>query len=279
MINKNKILSNVKNKPYFTKNSFALYESGCLKIIKNPWHNIFVKLVKNAKEKIYLSSPFIKENIAKLIVDNKQSKVDCKILTKFTLPNIRGGGLDLTALKYFQDANFLQKNISNLHAKIFIFDNQAIVTSSNLTNGGLKNNLEYGILIKGNKEIEKDFLNYYNDKNYEFIKNKHILKVEDFIKSLPPISSKLKNKSLDENSIFFEDIKLIKNKLTKGNLKIVESIEEIGKEIFVAEDIYKFKTKFIGKTPENTIRRNLQELRDIGLLEFIKRGKYKKLWD
>ncbi len=279
MAEKNKILSNIKNKPYFVKDNFVLYKSDCLKIIKNPWQDIFIKLVKNAEEKIYLSSPFIKENVAKLIVDNKQSKVDCKILTRFTLPNIRGGGLDLSAIKYFQDANFFQKNISNLHAKIFIFDNQAIITSSNLTNGGLKNNLEYGVLIKDNKEIEKDFLNYYNDKNHEFIKNKHILKVEDFIKDLPPISSKLRNKSLDENSIFSEDIKLIKNKLTKGNLKVFESIEEIEKEIFATEDIYKFKTEFTGKTPENTIRRNLQELRDVGLLEFIERGKYKKLWE
>ena len=279
MAAKNKILSNVKNKPYFAKDSFVLYKSDCLKIIKTPWQDTFIKLLRNAEEKIYLSSPFIKENIAKLIVDNKQSKVDCKILTRFTLPNIRGGGLDLTAVKHFQNANFSQKNISNLHAKIFIFDNQAVITSSNLTNGGLKNNLEYGILIKDNKKIEKDFLGYYNDENHNFIQDKHISKVADFLKNLPPIDKRLKLKSFDDNQIFSEDIKLIKNKLTKGNLKVFESIEKIGKEIFISEDIYKFKDKFFGKTPENTIRRNLQELRDIGLLEFIERGKYKKLWN
>ena len=114
--------------------------------------------------------------------------------------------------------------------------------------------------------------------NYNFIQNKHINKVDEFLKSLPPIDKKLKLKSLDDNQIFSEDIKLIKNKLTEGNLKVFQSIEEIRKEIFVTEDIYKFKNKFFGKTPENTVRRNLQELRDNGLLEFIKRGKYKKLW-
>ena len=111
------------------------------------------------------------------------------------------------------------------------------------------------------------------------IQDKHINKVADFLKNLPPINEKLKFKSLDDNLIFSEDIKLIKNKLTEGNLKVFENIEEIGKEIFISEDIYKFKNKFSGKTPENTIRRNLQELRDNGLLEFIERGKYKKLWN
>ena len=248
-------------------------------MIKTPWQDVFIKLVKNSKEKIYLSSPFIKENVAKLILDNKQNNVDCKILTRFTLPNIRGGGLDLSAIRYFQNANFSQKNISNLHAKIFIFDNQAVITSSNLTNGGLRNNLEYGVLIDKAKEIEKDFLNYYDDENYNLIQDKHINKVDEFLKSLPPIDKKLKFKSLDDNQIFSEDIKLIKNKLTEGNLKVFESIEKIDKEVFITEDIYKFKDKFTGETPENTIRRNLQELRDNGLLEFISRGRYKKLWN
>lgn len=250
-----------------------------MQIIKTPWEDMFIKLVRNSEEKIYLSSPFIKENVAKLILDNKQDNIDCKILTRFTLPNIRGGGLDLSAIKYFQNANFSQKNISNLHAKIFIFDSKAVITSSNLTNGGLKNNLEYGVLINGVEEIEKDFLNYYNDENYNFIQDKHINKVDEFLKSLPPIDKKLKFKSLDDNQIFSEDIKLIKNKLTEGNLKVFESIEKIKKEIFTTEDIYKHKGRFSGKTPENTIRRNLQELRDNGLLEFIERGKYKKLWN
>ena len=250
-----------------------------MQIIKTPWEDIFIKLVRNSKEKIYLSSPFIKENVAKLILDNKRNNIDCKILTRFTLPNIRGGGLDLSAIKYFQNANFSQKNISNLHAKIFIFDHQAIITSSNLTNGGLRNNLEYGVLISKAKEIEKDFLSYYNDENYNFIQDRHINKVADFLKNLPPINEKLKFKSLDDNQIFSEDIKLIEKELTEGNLKVFQSIEKMGKEIFIAEDIYKFKNEFSGKTPKNTIRRNLQELRDNGLLEFIERGKYKKLWN
>ena len=99
------------------------------------------------------------------------------------------------------------------------------------------------------------------------------------MENLPSISEKLKFKSLDDNQIFSEDIKLIKDKLTEGNLKVFESIEKIDKEVFITEDIYKFKDKFTGETPENTIRRNLQELRDNGLLEFISRGRYKKLWN
>gem|GEM_PF-2700087 len=60
-----------------------------MQIIKSNLQDIFIDLIKKSKEKIYLSSPFIKENIAKLVVENKKEGVDCKILTKFTIPNIR----------------------------------------------------------------------------------------------------------------------------------------------------------------------------------------------
>jgi Fic family protein len=66
--------------------------------------------------------------------------------------------------------------------------------------------------------------------------------------------------------------------LSAGNQTLFNSIEKLGLQEFTTQDIYQFKSQFSGKTPENTIRRNLQELRDIGLLEFIERGVYKKLW-
>lgn len=250
-----------------------------MQIIKNNLQEIFIELVKNAKEKIYLSSPFIKENIAKLVVENKKEWVNCKILTKFTVPNIRAWWLDLAAIKYFNWKDFSIKNISNLHAKIFIFDNNIIITSANLTNWGFFKNLEYWVLFQDNFEVEKDFLNFYFDKNHNLVEEKHILKVKEIIDNLPKLDKKDKNISLDEDDIFLEDISSIKEKLSKWNLLTYECINKIWTNIFKTEDIYKFKALFIkSKKPENTIRRNLQELRDNWLLEFVNRWVYKKLW-
>lgn len=245
-----------------------------MQVITQDWEGTLTDLVKGANEKIYLSSPFIKESVAKLIIENKNKNVDCKLLTKFTLSNMRGGGLDLDAVKVFKNNDFLLKNIDNLHAKIFIFDNKAIITSANLTNGGLYNNLEYGILLENETKIERDFLNYYNNADYQQIENEHLLKVQELLDKLPKIQ---KSKNLSgEVQIFAKE--LDKN-LSTGNQKVFDGIEQLGLETFTTQDIYQFKNQFSGKTPENTIRRNLQELRDIGLLEFVKKGEYKKLWE
>ncbi|SMN01900.1 hypothetical protein SPONN_190 [uncultured Candidatus Thioglobus sp.] len=190
------------------------------------------------------------------------------------MPNLRGNALDLSAIQAFKNNGFLLKNISNLHAKIFIFDNKSIVTSANLTNGGLHSNLEYGVLLENESKIERDFLSYYNDTNYKHIKNKHILKAKSLLNKLPKIQ---KSKHLNgEVQIFAKELK--KN-LSTGNQKVFDGIERIGLEVFTAQDIYQLKDQFLGNTPKNTIRRNLQELRDIGLLEFVEKGVYKKLWE
>nr|WP_229241116.1 hypothetical protein [Clostridium haemolyticum] len=47
--------------------------------------------------------------------------------------------------------------------------------------------------------------------------------------------------------------------------------------------MYVYEEIFLKKYPNNntikaSIRRNLQELRDLGLIKFLGNGKYKKLW-
>ena len=54
----------------------------------------------------------------------------------------------LLQLEELEGVNAEIRCISNLHAKVYIFDqNSAIVTSSNLTSSGLKSNIEYGIEV------------------------------------------------------------------------------------------------------------------------------------
>lgn len=74
-----------------------------------------------------------------------------------------------------------------------------------------------------------------------------------------------------------------KTKDTKGwILDVMNCIDLIKSETFVIDEIYKFEQKLKLKYPNNNfikdkIRQQLQILRDKGLIQFIGRGKYKKL--
>ncbi len=65
-------------------------------------------------------------------------------------------------------------------------------------------------------------------------------------------------------------------------IDILNCVDSIPSDIFMLRDIYKFENKLQQKHPNNKfikdkIRQQLQILRDKGLIEFISRGKYKKI--
>jgi Fe2+ or Zn2+ uptake regulation protein len=71
--------------------------------------------------------------------------------------------------------------------------------------------------------------------------------------------------------------------LTQWQKNLLNIILEIKEQIFELDDVYKFKKELQSYYPNNqtiesSIRRNLQELRDLGLIQFYGNGKYRKLW-
>lgn len=65
-------------------------------------------------------------------------------------------------------------------------------------------------------------------------------------------------------------------------LDIMKCVDEIKPDAFTLDEIYRFEQKLKVKYPNNSfikdkIRQQLQILRDKGIIEFVGRGKYKKL--
>ncbi len=129
-----------------------------MQYIQPPWENYFFSKVQASEKSLFISSPYIKYPVAGLLCEILQSKhnpnVSVEILTRVRIQDLIDGASDLEAFeKLLQLAEVpglevTVKCISNLHAKVYIFDeNSAIVTSSNLTPSGLKSNVEYGIEI------------------------------------------------------------------------------------------------------------------------------------
>ncbi|RDB03191.1 DpnI domain-containing protein [Runella aurantiaca] len=95
--------------------------------------------------------------------------------------------------------------------------------------------------------------------------------------------TKLIHKSIVEDS-FKKTLFLRKQNIEiKGwLLDLMVCVDSIENETFTLDDIYKFEGKLKLKHPSNNfikdkIRQQLQVLRDKGIIEFISRGKYKKL--
>ena len=129
-----------------------------MKQIQPPWENYFFSKVLEVQKSLFISSPYIKFPVASLLCEILQSKqnstVSVQILTRIRISDLIAGTSDLEAfekLVRLADTFGLDvavKCMANLHAKVYIFDgHSAIVTSSNLTESGLKSNVEYGIEV------------------------------------------------------------------------------------------------------------------------------------
>ena len=150
-----------------------------MQVIQPPWENRFLSKVQAVEKCLFISSPYIKDPVATSLCEILQSKQDTnvsvQILTRFRTQDLIDGASDLEAFeKLLQLAEepglkITVKCISNLHAKVYIFDeNSAIVTSSNLTRSGLNNNIECGIKVTEQAVIQRilgDMHAYWSDSN------------------------------------------------------------------------------------------------------------------
>ena len=268
-----------------------------VEIITNPSTDVFLDLVRTSQEQL-LASPFIKANIAKMILDNKPTKANISLLTSYKLTNFYRKTSDLLALKYFIESSIEVRNYPTLHAKTYIFDSErAIVTSANLTLGGLQNNYECGILIYDSKTVKRlksDFLQIFVDKEKVSVVTEEIISTTEGILSKVPKEKRIKFEKSEkdlfpkvayepEDDLYEGGVATIANTLSGWRLDTFNVVYKIPVNIFKLEQVYAYNKHLQELHPENRnieakIRQQLQELRDLGLIEFLGGGVYRKLW-
>lgn len=134
------------------------------------WKDEFIDILSRTKKELFISSPFINVAGVKILSNSihTKSSINIFLLTNLTTQNIINKSNEPSALLelYKQFDQVRISSLGKLHAKVYIVDNEiGIITSANLTSGGLINNFEYGILIDDKKvvsTIKEDMLKYYS---------------------------------------------------------------------------------------------------------------------
>ncbi len=120
--------------------------------ISRDWHRSLAELVRGAREHLLICTPFVGHEGTRLIIENAPASLSTKgritFLTNLSMANVCQISTDPRAIKSLVDhvQNSAVVHLPGLHAKVYIGDNnRAVVTSGNLTAGGLYRNHEYGI--------------------------------------------------------------------------------------------------------------------------------------
>lgn len=254
------------------------------KAVTTPFRAEFLEHCSNANKSISLCAPFVKQDVVLDVISSKLSSTPIKLVTRISLESFHRKASDSEALQTVLTNNGEVYNVSNLHAKIFIFDDaECYITSSNLTSRGLERNYEYGIYsndIMFVQSVVNDFNQLISDKQTGRIKSEHVSKIDKILKSIPNFSkTPYPTLRLD-----FEGIKTpITDNLHGWKLAVFNALDSL--------DITEFDTSVSNQIAEQLgvlypansnrqakVRQVLQQLRDIGLIQFVSPGKYAKLW-
>ncbi len=152
------------------------------------------QLIKNAKEKLYLISPFLQINplLRTRIndIDITSSTIDIKIVCRTDKINVN----DMEFLQGLKNVKILA--LDNLHAKCYLNQDTAIITSLNLYQYSEQNNREMGIKVDKNVDPNLYDAIYKEVESIMRESKKYEIKM---VKNAAPIASKETIKSVKQS--------------------------------------------------------------------------------
>lgn len=259
--------------------------------VVGPCFDLLLDSVRNSRETIRIASPFVKEGVARDLVQAKPSNVRLEYLNSFKLKYFYSGSSDLSAIETLFQIGGEVRSLHSLHAKLYVFDaTQALVTSANLTHRGLTKNYEYGLLVSEPnliKDIIGDFDSVFtSDDQTNKITEQEIIQARKILESAPKrvaVEFPAFNAGPDIADEFSGGSAPIEAGLSGWKLDVFKCLVRIGKKEFRLDEVYGFESELRTAHPNNRyvkdkIRQQLQNLRDVGIIEFVGNGLYRKLW-
>lgn len=161
------------------------------------------ELIKNAQDKVILISPFLRLNdrIKELLEDKNRLKIDIRIV-------YGKSELQPEETRWLKNLEFVRTSFcKNLHAKCYISESSAIITSMNLYEFSQVNNNEMGIYLNRAEDPE-----LYTD---TFTEAKRIIRISEEVKISFEVAAADIQSAEIEDTPSEEQSKLTTSKLAK----------------------------------------------------------------
>lgn len=141
-----------------------------VRVLSRDWRGTLGALIAHARSEIVVCSPYVGRDGTDLLVSHSseafRNSGKLTFITDLSPANICQRATDPFALKSLSEhlGGVSIRHLPGVHAKVYVADDDlAIVTSGNLTNGGLSRNFEYGVELSKTpltRRIKSDVLEY-----------------------------------------------------------------------------------------------------------------------
>ncbi len=247
-------------------------------------------------ENLIVTSPFVNEALSRA-VEGIPRKAQRRLITCTDALRFASGSSSLDAVRGFAAGGWRVDSLPRLHAKVYIVDGSAaLVTSANATNGGFQHNIECGLEVR-DPSLVKELAATVDGwlKAEEFKTRKSVSDFDSMRTTVELYRESLRTRKQPrlvgagageeaERTISIDAKELLRTLRRKWHRLVASCLIAIPGERLRLRQVYDLClpdaiSQFPDAiTPENTIRRVLQELRDLGLIAFEKRGVYRKLF-
>lgn len=140
-------------------------------VVRSPWTETLERLVSLVDDNLLIVSPFVKRSAIERVRKELDRRGRCASVRLGLITDLRpesalAGSMDLDAIADLGRSvpGFELTHLPSVHAKVYVADcRMAVVTSGNLTEPGLRGNVEYGIALAEEgivKEIRSDLESY-----------------------------------------------------------------------------------------------------------------------
>lgn len=256
-----------------------------IKVTMQPIYDEFLQLCTDSRQNIMLCAPFVKQEIIDDIFSVIKKQISMKLITNINLQSFHRKASDIGAIGKFIN-NGSVYNCTTLHAKLYIFDNKkCLITSANLTTSGLRKNLECSVLTDNLDLVDSSVCEYNSiirDSRVGKITPQSISDIGKILENVPPVQ-RIAYPQFDLSATYESDVNSIAKSLTGWRKSVFVILNAIQDDTFSSQEVKYMAEQLQEAYPENhnreaKIRQILQQLRDIGLIEFTSPGIYRRLW-
>jgi hypothetical protein len=201
-----------------------------VEMLLSPWDKSFLQLLDKTQQELLIASPFISRKPLEQIVEaaqRQQQPFRVNLITNLAVDSLMNGFLDLEAVRFLAGSipDTSITYLPSLHAKMYVFDDKAaVVTSANLTMGGLISNYEYGVVFREPKmvsQVRNDLMKYTS------------------------LGSRVSVEALSELSVAAQNLKVVRSEAEKSARS---KLKEVLQQNIATAKYQLMKARAIGKT-------------------------------
>ena len=270
---------------------------GQLEIVTTPTFDWLSEKAKDSQLRMLIGSPYVNNGL--LGVTNVVSaQVNRVLVTRTDLRDFAARASNLDSLCALARDGVTIKSLNNLHAKVYVLDDTALVTSANATFAGMGRNLECGLATKDKQvsdQLADSLLKGFGARRYPpLMKLEELEALQEAVAAirvslpagavplpydpeysadnLPTIEADF---TIGDDTALIESLSGWKRLTMRGVLEMPEGGFEMSDLLPVCQPMASVEYPNNHRVREK-LRQQLQYLRDLGLVEFLGQGYYRR---